>query len=576
MDGKSVYGVKVAISKSVADQHTLVIDRPNSVGLWDEFTPILYEIQVATNTGMAAAKFGYRFAGNNNGELSLNGNRIFLRGNLECAIFPLTGYPPTEKEDWAQLISSAKSYELNHLRFHSWCPPKAAFEAADESGFYLQPELPHWSLKVGQDAATTEYLKDEADRMLRDYGNHPSFVFMAMGNELQGDARLLNSMVADCKSKDNRHAYTTTAFTFQKPMGTRPEPEDEFFITQWTDKGWIRGQGIFNDRPPHFNADYSTNASHLDIPLISHEIGQYSVYPDMGKIERYTGVLDPLNFKAIKMDLEKKGLIDLAQDYTHASGKLAALLYKEEIERALKTPSFDGFQLLQLQDFPGQGTALVGLLNAFWESKGVISAEEFREFNSEVVPLVRFEKAVFETGETFEATVEVANFYKEFERQRLRWTANDETGAVVSSGNLPNVHLAIGNNTNLGVIAFPIAVKKAKKITISVFVEGTAYKNSWSIWCYPKEVAINSSEVFVTNAIDQAEKWLEQGKKVLLNPSPNTLKGIAGRFVPVFWSPVHFPNQPATMGLLLDNSHPVFDRSPTDVHTNWQWWDLCI
>ena len=68
--------------------------------------------------------------------------------------------------------------------------------------------------------------------------------------------------------------------------------------------------------------------------------------------------------------------------------------------------------MLQLQDFPGQGTALVGLLNAFWESKGAISAEEFRQFNSEVVPLLRFEKAVYQNGEKFVGTIEIANFYK--------------------------------------------------------------------------------------------------------------------------------------------------------------------
>ena len=192
------------------------------------------------------------------------------------------------------------------LRFHSWCPPKAAFEAADEAGFYFQVELPHWSLKVGEDENTTLFLRKEADKILKDYGNHPSFIFMALGNELQGDIGLLNRMVAELKKMDNRHLFATTSFSFQKPTGTRPEEEDEFFIAQWTDKGWIRGQGIFNDKPPHFNADYSANSDHIQIPLISHEIGQYSVYPDMREISKYTGVLEPLNFIAVKNALEKR------------------------------------------------------------------------------------------------------------------------------------------------------------------------------------------------------------------------------------------------------------------------------
>ncbi|MBQ4914192.1 glycoside hydrolase family 2 [Maribacter sp. MMG018] len=552
------------------------LERPEQLEFWDEFNPALYYVKLNIGYHSLETRFGYKSIGNNNGNLTLNGKRIFLRGNLECVIFPLTGHPPMQKEEWAKLIGQAKNYGLNHLRFHSWCPPKAAFEAADEAGFYYQVELPHWSLRVGEDEKTTEFLKQEADKIIRDYGNHPSFVFMAMGNELQGDIGVLNEMTADLKKKDDRHLYATTSFSFQKPTGTRPEVEDEFFIAQWTDKGWIRGQGIFNDKAPHFNADYSENSDHIKIPLVSHEIGQYSVYPDLSEIPKYTGVLKPLNFMAVKNDLENKKLIDLAEDFTQASGKLAAILYKEEIERALKTPSFDGFQLLQLQDFPGQGTALVGLLNAFWESKGIISAEEFRQFNSEVVPLIRFEKAVYEDGEVFTASIEVANFYKRLQGRSLDWSIADEEGNILKEGALSNIDLNIGNNLDLGVIEYPINVGAAKKMTVNVSLRDSKYKNSWSFWGYPKNIAINSDKVVFAKTIEVAQTALKEGKKVLFNPDYKTLQGIEGRFVPVFWSPVHFPNQPATMGLLLDENHVAFDNFPTSSHTDWQWWDLCI
>ena len=575
-DGIEVYNNKVMVSKIETNQFVLEVDKPSNLELWDEFNPKLYDVEVITNTGKAGARFGYKFVSSKDGDLLLNDHRIFLRGNLECVIFPLTGHPPTEKKEWATLIKQAKAYGLNHLRFHSWCPPKSAFQAADEAGFYVQVELPHWSLKVGEDQKTIAFLRKEADKIIKDYGNHPSFIFMALGNELQGDISVLNEMVSDLKPKDNRHLYATTAFSFQQPTGTRPEKEDEFFIAQWTAKGWIRGQGIFNAKPPHFDADYTSGSAHINMPLVSHEIGQYSVYPDMSEIEKYTGVLKPLNFIAVKNDLEKKGLLDLAPDFTYNSGKLAALLYKEEIERALKTPSFDGFQLLQLQDFPGQGTALVGLLNAFWESKGVISAEEFSQFNSELVPLIRFEKAVYENGELFEATIEIANFYKELDNQTIYWTITDEANNELKKGTLSEVNLAIGNNTDLGKIVHNINVESAKKLTITVSVKDTKYKNSWNIWVYPKNVSTTDKNIVFTTSITTAEKALKNGKKVFLNPDPKSLKGITGRFVPVFWSPVHFPNQPATMGVLLDEKHPAFKKFPTDSHTNWQWWDLCI
>ncbi|WP_147676544.1 sugar-binding domain-containing protein [Algibacter pacificus] len=574
--GEVVFDEIITNSKNENISISFQIDTPESLEFWDEFNPALYTLKITTNTGTIKTRFGYKGLSNNNGNLTLNGKRIFLRGNLECVIFPLTGYPPMEKSDWATLIKQAKAYGLNHLRFHSWCPPKAAFDAADEAGFYCQVELPHWSLKVGKDENTTAFLKAEADKIIKDYGNHPSFLFMAMGNELQGNAEVLNQMVSDLKGKDNRHLYATTAFSFQRPMGTRPEPEDEFFITQWTNKGWVRGQGIFNDKPPHFDADYTSASGHIEIPLISHEIGQYSVYPDMAEIEKYTGVLDPLNFKAVKLELEKKGLIDLAPDFTYNSGKLAALLYKEEIERALKTPSFDGFQLLQLQDFPGQGTALVGLLNAFWQSKGVISAEEFSQFNSELVPLLRFKKAVYQSGEAFQASVEIANFFKDIENQTIDWSITDDAGAVVKKGVLDHIDLTIGNNVDLGVIHCPLDTEIAKRLTVTVSLPGTKYKNSWHIWVYPKTVSTASTDVLVTSSFQEASNALDNGKTVLLNPDYKALQGTTGRFVPVFWSPVHFPDQPATMGIMVNEAHAAFNHFPTSSHTDWQWWDLCI
>jgi Glycosyl hydrolases family 2, sugar binding domain len=557
------------------NQIIIEIDKPKNIQNWDEFNPKLYDLKVRTADGDIQARFGFSNVKNDKGVLTLNNKRIFLRGNLECVIFPLTGHPPMQKSEWATLIKQAKNYGLNHLRFHSWCPPKAAFEAADEAGFYYQIELPYWNLKAGKDPATNAFLKNEAQKIITDYGNHPSFLMLSLGNELEGDAKFLNNMVADLKKLDPRHLYATTTFSFKKPMGVRPEPEDDFFITQWTDKGWVRGQGIFNDKAPHFDKDYAANSQHINVPIITHEIGQYSVYPDLREIPKYTGVLMPLNFMAVKNDLEKKGLLPQANDFTQASGKLAALLYKEEIERALKTPNVDGFQLLQLQDFPGQGTALVGLLNAFWESKGIISAQDFRKFNSELVPLIRFEKAIYEDGETFKSSIEIANFYEEKKAQTIVWTIKYDAGNVVKTGSIENKDLTLGNNQNLGSIELPINTQTAKRLTITVSLKNTPYENNWHIWIYPK-TNYTPSNIVVTSSFAEAETALNQGKKVLFNPKTDSIKGVKGRFTPVFWSPVHFPDQPGTMGLLLNEKHPAFGSFPTQSHSEWHWWDLCI
>lgn len=547
---------------------------------WSEFSPKLYQmvttLQSDYGTDTVITKFGIRDLKTKDGDLYLNDNRIFIRGNLECVIFPLKGYPPMQVKEWKDLFKKAKDYGLNMLRFHSWCPPEAAFAAADELGFYLQVELPHWNWKAGIDTSAFNFLNREADRILAAYGNHPSFLFLSLGNELEGDFDKLNQMVTDLKRQDNRHLYSTTTFTFQKELTGAPQPQDDFYVTQWTKKGWVRGQVVFNDEAPSFSKDYSASTEGINVPLISHEIGQYSVYPDLTEIEKYTGNLSPLNFIAVKNDLRKKGLLQLSPSFLQASGRFASLLYKEEIERALKTKDFDGFQLLQLQDFPGQGTALVGLLNAFWQSKGFVTAKEFRQYNSELTPLIRHPKAIYTNDETFVADVELANFYKPLNAEMV-WKIRDEMNTVLATGSFGKKDYAIGNCLPVGELKFDLKkITSAKKLTIEIFIKGTPYQNQWNIWVYPSLLKEENGDVLVTGSINDALNALEKGRKVLLCPTPDTLKGITGKFVPVFWSPVHFPDQPGTMGLLIKQDHKAFQKFPTDFYSNWQWWDLTI
>ena len=269
-------------------------------------------------------------------------------------------------------------------------------------------------------------------------------------------------------------------------------------------------------------------------------------------------------------------MLQLAPSFLQASGKFATLLYKEEIERALKTKGFDGFHLLQLQDFPGQGTALVGLLNAFWQTKGFVTAKEFRQYNSELTPLIRYPKAVYTNDEMFIAEIELANFYKPLHAE-LVWKIRDENKTVLGSGSLGKKDYVIGNCLPVGELKFDLKqVSSAKKLTIEIFVKGTSYQNQWSIWVYPSTLKEENADVLVTGSLQEALNALQKGSKVLLCPSPDTLKGITGKFVPVFWSPVHFPDQPGTMGLLIKQNHKALKNFPTDFYSNWQWWDLTI
>lgn len=507
--------------------------------------------------------FGMRKFSAEGNRLLINGRPTFLRGTLECCVFPLTGTPPTDERGWMKVFTTAREYGLNHLRFHSWCPPEAAFRVADKMGFYCQVELPNWSLTVNSDSATARFLYQEADNILRHYGNHPSLCIVSCGNELQPDFGFLNGLTRHMKEQDPRHLYTTSTFTFEKGHGKHQEPEDQLFITQWTDHGWVRGQGVFDERVPDFKSDYREAARDITVPLVSHEIGQYSVYPNIREIDKYTGVLDPLNFKAIRNDLTQKGLLHKADDYLKASGRLAAILYKEEIERAMKTPQQSGFQLLDLHDFPGQGTALVGLLDAFWDSKGLIEPQRFREFCAPVVPLARFDKAVWRANETFKAHIDIANYGAEtYGADQLRWALTDGDGQVYAEGTGDEVNVVLDRT------------ERARRMELVASIADSPWRNRWSIWVYPEVMMPTAKDLVVTPSLDEALKALKKGKTVLLSPKTANVKGLEGKFLPVFWSPVHFPKQAGTMGLLCNPKHPALADFPTEMNSDWQWWNL--
>lgn len=548
--------------------------------LWDEFNPNLYQVKVDLlyNNRLEdsyRSAFGLRRLSNEQSLLHINGHPMFLRGTLECNIFPLTGHPPMEKPQWIKLMKTAKSYGLNHLRFHSWCPPEAAFEVADSLGLYLQVELPFWATVTGnEEDATLRYLQNEAALILKTYGNHPSFCFFSMGNELEGNFNWLNNLVANLKKEDDRRLYSTTSFSFGN--GSWPQKEDQFYITQWTKKGWVRGQGIFNDKAPRFDEDYRKSIDSLPVPIVTHEIGQYSVYPNMKEIQKYTGVLRPLNFIAVKKDLQKKGLLHQSDNFLMASGKLAASLYKEEMERALKTPGMSGFQLLDLHDFPGQSTALVGLLDAFWDNKGIISAADFSKFCAPVVPLMRFEKAVYTGDEVFSGAVEIANFTgAPLKDAVVQWQVVNAAGSVLHGGEWKTDQIPVGNCNTIGSFQYPLQnISKAQKLTINVRIKNTGHSNEWPIWVYPAVKEAGVTNAHFTTSLQEAMALLEQGKNVVLNPDTTTLKGARGRYPTVFWSPVHFPDPSGTMGLLIKNTSKAFADFPTEYFSSWQWWDM--
>jgi hypothetical protein len=554
--------------KSVVSTEVSMGDNPK---LWDEFSPNLYVLKASLSTKIPEFKseksvsFGMRKLSIQGTVFTMNGRPLMLRGTLDCAIYPLTGYPPTDVASWQRTYKIIKSYGLNFIRFHSWTPPEAAFTAADKEGIMIQAEGPVGNVRrVGIYPETDAFIEQELLGAIQNYGNHPSFCLLTLGNEYGGADSVLTHWVDTLIKSDSRHFYSSASAA--QVTANR----------QWTENGV--GRGIHG---PNTMSDALRAVTQQDIPrpVIGHEIAQWTFFPNMDEIKKYTGVLKAENFELVKDSLKGIGMLDEAHSFFLATGNQAVLLYKEEIENLLRTPGYAGFSLLDLHDYPGQGTALIGLLDPFWDSKGFIKPEEHKRYCGATVPLLRFPKRTYSTAESFSAKAQVAHFGPvDLPGVQPEWTIRGEKGQVIANGSLPTLKLVTGKLNELGDISAPLnKVSVPGKFTVTVSLKNTSFSNSWDIWIYPP-----SAPATVPNNITVSHKWdettraaLAAGKSVVL--FPDTLKDsqfLIGSFLPVFWSPIMFQRNPNTMSILCDPKNPLFSQFPTDFYTNWQWYNL--
>lgn len=554
---------------------------PADAKAWDEFAPHVRTAQISLHTDAGedavAIDYGLRRIKAVGTQFFINGRPTFLRGTLECCIFPRTGYPPTDVASWSKVFEACKAHGLNHVRFHSWCPPRAAFEAADRAGVYCQIECGVWAnhdgVTLGDGAPVDEWTRREADRILREYGNHPSFVLFAHGNEPAG-AKMkpyLSALVADWRRRDSRRLYAGAT-------GWASVDEDEFFpVMRVAEKTPARGRGGWS------GGDYRAAIAEAGRPVVSHEIGQHCVFPVFGEVAKYDGHLKPTNYAIFRDSLSAAGMLDQADDFVAASGALQTLCYKEDIEAALRTAGMGGFQLLGLSDFPGQGTALVGVLDAFWEPKGFVSDAQFRRFCGATVPLVRLPSRVWTTGKRLVAEAEIAHFgASPIEGARPVWRLERVAdGAVVARGELPTRDVPIGNGTSLGRIEIDLAsVPAPAALRLVVGLAGSDVENGWNLWVYAERTDESLPPgVRVASEFGEAEQaHVAAGGRLLLLPTPAGLaeRHPHGSFIPVFWNRLLMKDQPGqTLGLLCDAGHPALAGFPTERHADWQWEDLC-
>ncbi len=550
---------------------------------WDEFHPELYELVVecivdGETVSQRLTRFGFRTLRRDGQHLLLNDHRLFLRGNIDCGIHPDSDTPPTDRAWWERVLGIHKQAGFNHIRFHTWCPPDIAFTVADELGLYLQVETAYWvdnwihetepfPPRLGDSDEVYDWVHWESVRIIETYEHHPSFMMFCIGNEfgMGSNWDVIGQITEELNDlTDNVLVSGTTA--------RKTVRYDEYWVTHAAAGKPTRGIG-----PAHTNWDFGTALEPNQPPVISHETGQRPSWPDYASLlPAFTGVMRPWNLQRIQTRTEDARITDHTRR-AEASARFALIQYKAEHEGMRRTTDLAGYQLLMLHDFTGQGEALVGLLDCFYRPKPGITLEAVRSWNGPTVPLTRFAKYAWNTNETFSAQVQVSHQSPEpLLAHSASWQMTDSQGRVVAEGRLPTQDIPAYALTDLGSIAVPLnTIEHPTALSLAIRVGDSA--NTWHLWAYPPAKPAEGSSrsaVLITGSFDRvAQQKLEEGGRVLLLTHGQKLSGAK----PTRWQSTYWTGAWGWgdgLGLMCEPSHPALAGFPTELHSDWQWYEL--
>jgi beta-galactosidase len=590
--------------------------------LWSDRHPKLYRASLhLKHQGVLkdsySLRFGLRSIGTQGKDIVLNGSPIYLRGYVDCCIFPLTGYPVWDREHYRQQFRTVKDYGFNHVRLHGWTAPKPFWEAADEEGMLVQTELPHWSnwynprdSKVPE--AVHDFFQRELERIIRTLNEHPSFILLSPGNELtsQQGHPALNELVQTAREIDPSRLYTDNTGFGELPAHDR---EGDFYIPTLN---WHTPYHIDDAATPNTREDYEKVTVLSDKPLIAHEHGQFTMYVRPSEVSKYSGILRPNWLYTTLETLEAKQLTGRVDEFIEATGSLLVRSLKEAMERARRTAGLSGIQLLDIRDFPGQGHATTGILDVFWDSKGIIEPDAFRSFNDETVLVMRSSGRTFFAGEAHTVEIECSHFgSKSINEAALRWELTSD-GQTIRSGSFHDLHIPQGRLHFIGRIQVDAeanaTLAQALELRVTLEYQETRVLNQWEFWAFPRTQKLQNESRIWSNVwslrpalsgadfrqqfginwlshkeekgtelaiTDQLSRFVLQyvldGGSAWLMVKPGIMHDeVESKFLPIFWNYLWFPLQSGTtMGMVI-HDHPLMSRFPHDGKSNWQWYHL--
>jgi hypothetical protein len=454
---------------------------------WSPDSPALYLAEMTLCDGDRPVhgwveRFGVRKFEVRGEGFFLNNQPFFVRGYGDDFVYPLTLVSPASREEHLAHFRAARQAGFVYVRLHTHCEVPEYFEAADEAGILVQPELPYYG-DYPTEAFAFDPIRDLKE-LITHYRRHVSLATYCMGNEgLLGRAlgiqiyKLIKQL-----DPDRLVLHQDGTFNTSENSDFRNGP-----INVW--------------EPGSFACD---------APFVAHEYLNLSVKQDPRLEARFSGVmLPPVSLATRDAWLKNAGLDrrwgDACQDAAHA---LQRHYQKQGLEAARLDPNCDGYDFWTIVDVivkQGGTYSAQGFLNAFWEPKpGGFTPGEFHDFNAATVLLVKTDPAhrIATSGDRVRAEFQVSHYgEKPWPKASLKWALR--AGQIVlAQGDCVGVEVPLGSVRALGQADILIPdLQKPVRAVLQVSVAGEAVRNQWDFWLFPKRPVLSGAGIAVSKPL---------------------------------------------------------------------------
>lgn len=414
-------------------------------------------------------RFGLKTWEARGSDFYLNGARYHLRGYGDDFVYPLTLVSPASRSEHARRFQIARQYGFNYVRLHTHCELPEYFEAADEVGMMIQPELPYYGARPS--AGAREYFMPEADlrELIEHYRDHVSLAVYCAGNE-----GWMGSPTDEHLFRLGRELDPTRLFLHQDGGRNTPDNSDFDTLFEW-------------------DARLDSATFEPARPVVLHEYLNLALAEDARLAPRYVGALLPaVTRQAFEDDLAAQGLDpDWGYRCLDAGYRLQSFWQKQGMEKARRDPRLDGQIFWTITDV-GAPFSCQGLLNQFWEPKHS-APEFFRAFNAPTVLLARLDRdpPIYAGGERMEIAWILSHFEKTAERRaRLAWRLRGETGEL-RTGHADALPLEVGITTVhrstclVPAVERPVRARLEGLLSPRTAPPGGGWSNAWDVWILP-------------------------------------------------------------------------------------------